>query len=100
MRRRDLLVLVPALAGLAAAGAARAAPVAAPLTPADRADLARIAAYLNGITGLKAKFLQVAPDGAVSQGIAWLERPGRMRFQYRSAEPLSAGGGIRPARVP
>ncbi|MGH7189031.1 MAG: LolA family protein, partial [Acetobacteraceae bacterium] len=60
--------------------AAANGPTPAPLTPQDQAELGQIQAYLNGLTSLKAKFLQIAPDGSASQGIAWLERPGRMRF--------------------
>ena len=91
MDRRTLLTLLPLTALLAAA-----APAPAPLTPADRADLARVQAYLNGIHTLKAHFLQVAPNGAISQGTAWMERPGRMRFQYDPPSPLLlvAGYGL------
>jgi outer membrane lipoprotein-sorting protein len=56
--------------------------------PQDAADLGRIEAYLNGIHTLQAHFLQVAPDGAMSQGTAWLERPGRMRFEYTPPAPF------------
>jgi outer membrane lipoprotein-sorting protein len=57
-------------------------------TPQDQADIARIETYLNGIHTLKAHFLQVAPDGALSEGTAWLERPGRMRFEYTPPTPF------------
>ena len=65
------------------------------LTAQDRADLARIETYLNGLKTLRARFLQVAPDGAVSEGNAWLQRPGRMRFEYDKPSPflLVAGFG-------
>jgi outer membrane lipoprotein-sorting protein len=91
MNRRTLLFLLPAAALLGAA-----APTPAPLTPQDSADLARIEAYLNGIHTLKARFLQVAPDGATAEGIAWMQRPGRMRFQYDPPNPLLlvAGHGL------
>jgi outer membrane lipoprotein-sorting protein len=90
MNRRSLFLL-PLAAMLPAA-----APAPAPLTARDRADLARIQTYLNGITTLKARFLQVAPDGSTSQGIAWMQRPGRMRFQYDPPSPLLlvAGHGL------
>jgi outer membrane lipoprotein-sorting protein len=44
--------------------------------------------YLNGLRTLKAHFVQVAPNGGVTEGTAWLERPGRMRFQYAPPTPL------------
>jgi len=63
---------------------------------ADQADVARIETYLNALKSLKAHFVQVAGDGGLSQGTAWLERPGRMRFQYDPPAPflLIAGHGV------
>lgn len=85
MNRRTLLRLA-LLSSLLAPLAARAQ-ASAP-TPQDAADLARIEAYLNDIHTLQAHFLQVAPDGAMSEGTAWLDRPGRMRFQYDPPAPF------------
>ena len=92
MKRRTLLLL----ALLAAPPAQAAPPVAPALSPRDRTDLARIETYLNGVHTLKARFLQVAPDGATGEGTAWMERPGRMRFQYDPPSPLLlvAGHGL------
>ncbi len=99
MNRRDLLrlsavplALVP---GLLAAGGALAQPRFQP-TPQDQADLARVESYLDGLRSMKARFLQVAPDGAITRGVVWLERPGRMRFQYDPPSPLLlvAGHGL------
>ena len=58
------------------------------MSPQDQADVAQIETYLNGVKSLKARFTQVAGDGGVSQGTAWLERPGRMRFQYDPPAPF------------
>jgi outer membrane lipoprotein-sorting protein len=58
------------------------------LSAQDQSDIGRIEAYLNGLKSLKAHFLQVAGDGGVSQGTAWLQRPGRMRFQYDPPAPF------------
>lgn len=80
MHRRTLLRLA-LLSPLFAPAVAGAQGVFQP-TPQDAADLAQIETYLNAIHTLKAHFLQVAPDGAMSQGTAWIERPGRMRFEY------------------
>ncbi len=84
LRRRFLLALMP----LAIAAAAP--------TASNSSEIAEIQNYLNSITTLKAHFVQVAPNGAVTQGAAWLERPGRMRFQYDPPSPLLlvAGHGL------
>lgn len=88
------LILLSALAGTAVRSARAEAGLA--LTPQDRADLTRIEAYLNGLKTLRARFLQVAPDGGVTEGGLWMERPGRMRFQYNPPAPflLVAGHGL------
>src|SRR5690349_940285 len=93
MNRRFLLT---SFLGLLCAGSAFAQQRAAPLNDRDRADLARIEAYLNGLRSLKAQFMQIAPNGAVSRGNAWLQRPGRMRFEYTPPSPLLlvAGHGL------
>jgi outer membrane lipoprotein-sorting protein len=87
MRRRDLLAsLALALAplGLLPPGLAAAAPP----TASDQPDLDKLVAYLNTLRSLRARFEQVAPDGAVSRGTVWMERPGRIRFQYDPPTPL------------
>ena len=99
MQRRTLLTLIlPWLAGawLSRARPAAAQAKAAALTAQDRADLVRIQQYMNGVRTMKARFLQTASDGRVSGGTAWLQRPGRMRFQYDPPSPLLlvAGNGV------
>lgn len=72
-------------------------PEAARAQAIDRQVLARVEAYLNGLTTLKARFLQVAQNGASAQGTAYIWRPGRMRFDYDPPEPLllvASGGQI------
>ncbi|WP_242403570.1 LolA family protein [Asaia platycodi] len=36
----------------------------------------------------QARFQQIAPDGERTTGTAWLDRPGRMRFDYDKPSPL------------
>jgi outer membrane lipoprotein-sorting protein len=98
MKRRILLalaLLVPTMS-IGSISARAQGPAAMALTSQDRADITRIEAYMNGLRSLKARFLQVAPDGSTTQGTAWLERPGRMRFQYDPPTPLLlvAGHGL------
>jgi outer membrane lipoprotein-sorting protein len=75
---------------------------AAQMSAQDHADLARIEAYLNGVRSLRARFVQTAPDGGISQGLALMQRPGRMRFQYDppSSFLLVANHGILLFRDP
>ena len=91
--RRTVLLSAAALLPLSLT--AEAAPGVV-LSAQDHADIRRIEAYLNGLKSLKAHFMQVAPDGGVSEGTAWLERPGRMRFQYNPPAPflLIAAHGV------
>ena len=63
-----------AAARLSAVAAAAAPPAAVALTPQDNADLQRIAAYLNSIRTMYAKFRQVASAGGIATGQLWMAR--------------------------
>ena len=90
MNRRTLLIasllapLVPQAAGAQAQN---------PLTAQDRADIVRVETYLNGVRTLHARFMHVAPNGSTSEGQAWLQRPGRLRFEYDPPSPFLLVGG-------
>src|SRR5215472_9638692 len=78
-----LAALLILTGGLAAAPIrAEPAPLPIPLTQQDQADLQRIAAYLGGITTMYARFYQYSANGGTASGQVWMERPGRMRFEY------------------
>ncbi|MFH1157433.1 MAG: outer membrane lipoprotein carrier protein LolA [Pseudomonadota bacterium] len=66
------LLLSPALAGAA---------------PEPLREAGAVEAYLNGISTLRARFVQTAGDGRQAGGTFLLKRPGRMRFEY--AHPLT-----------
>lgn len=76
--------------GLAAfpAMSASAQPYAAVLTDPQQATIQQVSAYLNGLTSLKARFLQIGQDEKTASGMAWMVRPGRMRFAYDPPTPL------------
>jgi len=57
------------------------------LSETDKTDVARIEKYLNSISTLKSRFVQVSPNGALSSGGFWLKRPGWMRFEYDPPVP-------------
>jgi outer membrane lipoprotein-sorting protein len=88
--RRSLLGFGLALAVAVSPGVADANPPPQPvqLTAQDKADLQRIAAYLNSIGTMTARFHQRAANGGTASGWVWMERPGRMRFQYDPPNPI------------
>ncbi len=71
-------------------------PAPYPLSPADQQLLSQVEDYLNGLGAISANFLQVAPDGSTRTGKTWLQRPGKIRFQYDPPDPqlLVAGFGL------
>ena len=83
------VILLACLAAAVCAPPARADPArAAVLDDADEATIRQVEAYLNGLTSLRAHFLQIAQNNATATGTMWLVRPGRMRFQYDPPSPL------------
>ena len=68
---------------------------AAPLSAEDKADIKRVEDYLNGITTMKANFLQVNAEGQFAEGVVYLNRPGRARFEYEPpAQILVVADGL------
>jgi outer membrane lipoprotein-sorting protein len=63
----------------------------------EEEDLARIKAWLENVKTLKAPFMQIAPNQNVSQGTFYLQRPGRLRFEYQPPSEMlivSNGGTV------
>ena len=54
----------------------------------QRAQADRISAYLSNIRQLHGKFVQVAPDGSKSEGEFFLQKPGKVRFDYDAPSPI------------
>ena len=89
--KRASLIRLAAVA-LSFALFAAPAPLGAALDPRDEADIARIQAYLNRIQSLRSHFVQIAPDGALAEGLFLLKRPGRLRFEYAPPSPILVVG--------
>lgn len=51
-------------------------------------DLARIDAALNNTLSFQGRFAQYGADGSFSQGQIFLQRPGKLRFEYDAPETL------------
>lgn len=82
--------LLPLAFALAAAVFVSGGGVVAPgnqFNDAQKATLDKVSAYLNGIHTLKGSFVQLDPNGAVEQGDFYIEKPGRMRFEYKPPSP-------------
>jgi outer membrane lipoprotein-sorting protein len=69
--------------------AAHAAPAEVELNSQDTLVLQRVAAYLNGIRTMTARFSQLAGNGQQSSGTMYISRPGRMRFEYDPPNPIT-----------
>ena len=58
------------------------------LAPADQALVDKAVAYLQGLPSARGRFVQTDPRGSVSQGIIYMQRPGRARFEYDAPSSL------------
>ena len=71
--------------GLGAVTSVAFLPQAAQAQSADKISpemIAKIENYLANITTLKADFVQISSDGGAAEGELFMERPGKMRFEY------------------
>ena len=60
-----------------------------PAAPIDSKEaVAQVQDYLQNLTTLKARFVQIGPSGELSRGQLYLSRPGRLRFEYDPPTPL------------
>ncbi|MGR3570641.1 LolA family protein [Brevirhabdus sp.] len=62
---------------------------------AAKIPLGTLSQYLNGMTTVQGKFTQINGDGTISTGQLYLQRPGRIRFDYDAPNKslVMAGGG-------
>lgn len=52
------------------------------------ADIQKIEQYLNGITTLAAPFIQEDSEGTKAEGMFYLSRPGKLRWDYYPPTPI------------
>src|SRR5215217_8579774 len=71
---------------VATAGAAKGG--APPFDNAQRALVERANGYLSGLSTLVGNFVQIGPDGGRTEGKFYLQKPGRVRFEYNPPSPL------------
>ena len=84
LSRRDLgfgLASIAALAALPAQAQAN-------LSAEDRTTLAAAQGYLQALTSYQGTFVETGSGGQRREGRFWLQRPGKMRFEYTSPAGL------------
>jgi outer membrane lipoprotein-sorting protein len=59
-----------------------------PLDAKQKVLVEKINGYLTGVQTLVGDFVQVGPDGRRAEGKFYLQKPGRMRFEYNDPSPL------------
>ena len=79
-------LLVPALTVLPGKPAMAQAP--AQLSEEDNAAVALLNTYLNEIVNMKGEFTQTSPRGQIANGVFYISKPGKMRFEYAPPSPL------------
>ena len=60
----------------------------AELSAKDKADISRVEDLLNSIKSLQAHFTQLSDNGGTAEGVFYLQRPGRLRFEYEPPTPI------------
>ena len=75
-----------AFAVVAALPAAAAEPLK--LSPEQQTAVDAISDYLNSFKTLQGEFTQISPKGNMSQGVFYIAKPGKMRFEYAPPNPF------------
>jgi outer membrane lipoprotein-sorting protein len=61
---------------------------ASAFNPQQRAMLDRVSTYLSSVQTMVGNFVQVGPDGGRTQGTFYIQKPGKVRFEYSPPSPL------------
>ena len=63
-------------------------PAAVTFDAGQRAMLEKVNIYFNSVTSLVGKFVQVGPDGGKTEGLFYMQKPGKIRFEYDPPSPI------------
>ncbi len=64
------------------------AQAAAQLSEEQNEAVTHLNTYLNEIVNMKGEFTQTSPRGQVANGVFYISKPGKMRFEYAPPSPL------------
>jgi outer membrane lipoprotein-sorting protein len=54
----------------------------------QKAEAAKVSAYLSSLQTLVGNFVQVGPDGSKTKGDFYIQKPGKVRFEYDPPTPI------------
>ncbi len=54
----------------------------------QKAQAAKVSAYLSSLQTLVGNFVQVGPDGTKTKGDFYIQKPGKLRFEYDEPSPI------------
>ena len=75
-----------ALAAMVASPAVAAEPLK--LSPEQVTAINGISDFLNSFKTMQGEFTQISPKGNLSQGVFYISKPGKMRFEYAPPNPF------------
>jgi outer membrane lipoprotein-sorting protein len=78
----------PAITGDRPPAAAVIGPNGVPFDAKQRSIIDRVNAYLTSVQSLVGDFVQVGPDGSRTEGQFYMQKPGRVRFEYDPPSPV------------
>ena len=59
----------------------------------DMRVLLKIEQYLNGINSIKSNFVQLNSEGSLSEGVFYLKKPGKFRWEYQDQPIIIVANG-------
>ena len=54
----------------------------------QKAQAAKVSSYLSSLQTLVGNFVQVGPDGSKTKGDFYIQKPGKVRFEYEAPSPI------------
>jgi outer membrane lipoprotein-sorting protein len=55
----------------------------------QKAQAAKVSSYLSSLQTLVGSFVQVGPDGSKTKGEFYIQKPGKVRFEYEAPSPIA-----------
>src|SRR4249920_2474764 len=55
----------------------------------QKAQAAKVSSYLSSLQQLTGNFVQVGPDGSKTKGDFYIQKPGKVRFEYDAPSPIA-----------